>query len=71
MGHTPGVKPSDGDETPLLREHCERPVDLLQHFGGNWLYFDEPGTKYRYSIYNWILVSAAIEAAAGAPPERE
>jgi serine beta-lactamase-like protein LACTB, mitochondrial len=67
MGHTPGVKPDDGDETPLFREHCERPVDLLQHFRGNWRYFDQPGTKYRYSIYDWILVSAAIEAAAGRP----
>jgi CubicO group peptidase (beta-lactamase class C family) len=27
----------------------------------------EPGTQYRYSSYGWILVSAAVEAAAGEP----
>jgi len=27
----------------------------------------EPGTEYRYSSYGWILVSAAVEAAAGEP----
>jgi serine beta-lactamase-like protein LACTB, mitochondrial len=27
----------------------------------------EPGTQYRYSSYGWILVSAALEAAAGEP----
>jgi len=27
----------------------------------------EPGTQYRDSKYGWILVSAAIEAAAGQP----
>ena len=29
--------------------------------------FDKPGTQYRYSIYDWILVSAAVEAAADQP----
>jgi CubicO group peptidase (beta-lactamase class C family) len=42
-------------------------VEVLQHFAGNWLYFDEPGTRFRYSIYDWILVSAAVEAAADQP----
>ena len=27
----------------------------------------EPGTQYRYSSYGWILVSAAVEAAADEP----
>ena len=27
----------------------------------------EPGTRYRYSSYGWILVSAAVEAAADQP----
>ena len=27
----------------------------------------EPGTEYRYSSYGWILVSAAVEAAADEP----
>ena len=47
-------------------EHCERPVDGLQHFAERSLLF-EPGTQYRYSSYGWILVSAAVEAAADEP----
>jgi len=27
----------------------------------------EPGTQYRYSTYGWVLVSAAVEAAADEP----
>jgi serine beta-lactamase-like protein LACTB len=60
MGHTPGVTPDDNDEAPLFTKHCERPVEAVQHFE-NWLYADG------YSIYDWILVSAAIEAAANQP----
>lgn len=72
MGHTPGVTPDDGDEAPLFTRHCERPVEVLQHFRGSWLLFDELGRngffdEPRYSIYDWILVSAAIEAAAHQP----
>ena len=32
MGHVAGVRNDSGDEGPLLSEHCERPVDALQHF---------------------------------------
>src|SRR5262245_65489024 len=59
MGHLRGITPDDGDEAPLFTQHCERPVEAVQYFQ-NWLYF-EPGTDGRYSIYDWILVSAAIE----------
>jgi len=48
MGHTRGVTPDDGDEAPLFTQHCERPVEAVQHFR-NWLYF-EPGIRERYSI---------------------
>jgi CubicO group peptidase (beta-lactamase class C family) len=66
MGHTAGVKTDGGDEGPLFSEHCERPVEALEHFAESKLLF-EPGTQYRYSSYGWILVSAAVEAAAGKP----
>ena len=66
MGHVAGVRNDGGDEGPLLSERCERPVDALQAFGDRSLLF-EPGTRYRYSSYGWILVSAAIEAASGEP----
>jgi len=66
MGHTAGVISDGGDEGPLFTKHCERPVEALPHFAQSSLLF-EPGTRYRYSNYGWILVSAAVEAAADQP----
>jgi len=66
MGHLAGVRNDGGDEGPLLSAHCERTVEALPHFAERSLLF-EPGTQYRYSSYGWILVSAAVEAAADEP----
>jgi serine beta-lactamase-like protein LACTB len=66
LGHTAGIGNDGGDEGPLYGEHCERPVEALAHFGDDALRF-EPGTRYRYSSYGWILVSAAIEATGNEP----
>ena len=65
MGHVAGVSKDAGDEEPLSAR-CERTVDGLQRFADRPLRF-EPGTQYRYSTYGWILVSAAVEAAAHEP----
>jgi serine beta-lactamase-like protein LACTB len=64
MAHVAGVRTDSGDESPLFSQHCERPVDALQFFADRPLLF-EPGTRFRYSDYGWILVSAVVEAAAG------
>ena len=66
MADVGGVGTDDGDEGPLYHQRCERPVEALQHFGQDALLF-EPGTQYRHSKYGWILVSAAVEAAAAQP----
>ncbi len=66
MGHTAGVKTDGGDEGPLFSQHCKRPVEALPSFAEGALLF-EPGTRYRYSSYGWILVSAAVEAAVKEP----
>ena len=66
MGHLAGVRNDGGDEGPLFSERCERPVEGLPSFAERSLLF-EPGTQYRYSSYGWILVSAAVEAAADEP----
>jgi CubicO group peptidase (beta-lactamase class C family) len=66
MGHVAGVRNDGGDEGPLLSQRCERTVDGLPSFAEGVLLF-EPGTGFRYSSYGWILVSAAVEAAAGEP----
>lgn len=66
MAHTAGVRSDGGDEGPLFGMHCERPLDALPAFASRSLLFD-PGTKFRVSAYGWVLVSAAIEAAAREP----
>ena len=66
MGHTSGVRDDGGDEGPLLSEPCKRPIDALQFFADRELLF-QPGTQFGYSSYGWIVVSAAIEAAAREP----
>ena len=66
MGHLAGVRNDGGDEGPLLSARCERPVEGLQPFAERSLLF-QPGTRYRYSSYGWILVSAAVEAVAREP----
>jgi serine beta-lactamase-like protein LACTB len=66
MAHVGGVGTDAGDEGPLFPHRCERPVEALEHFAQGELLF-EPGTEYRHSKYGWILVSAAVEAAAAQP----
>jgi CubicO group peptidase (beta-lactamase class C family) len=66
MGHVAGIINDGGDESTLYSEHCERPVEALPHFAKSPLLF-EPGTRYRFSTHSWILMSAAIEAAADQP----
>ncbi len=66
MAHQAGLGSDGGDESPLYGLACETPVDALEEFGDDPLRF-EPGTQYRYSNFGWILVSAAVESAAGEP----
>jgi serine beta-lactamase-like protein LACTB len=66
MGHTSGIRNDGGDESPLFGRRCARPVEAIDEFADDPLRF-EPGTAFRFSSYGWILVSAALEAAAGEP----
>lgn len=66
MAHTAGLRSDGGDEGPLFAAHCDTPAGALSHFADGDLLF-EPGTQYRFSNYDWIVVSAAIEAAAAEP----
>jgi serine beta-lactamase-like protein LACTB len=66
MGHTAGVRSDGGDEEPLFSQRCERTLDAVPRFANQPLRF-EPGTRHQYSTLGWILVSAAIEAAAKEP----
>ena len=51
---------------PPYGKHCEQPLDAVPAVAQNPLHF-EPGTRFQYSSYGWILVSAAVEAAAQGP----
>ena len=67
MGHVAGVRhyrDTGWGDKPTA--HCERASEGLQNFSQAPLLF-EPETQYRYSTYGWVLVSAAVEAAANAP----
>ena len=77
MAQVAGVTTDHGGEAPLSNassndgnpaRRCGRTVDGLQldNFAERELLF-EPGTKYSPSSYGWILVSAAVEAAANEP----
>jgi CubicO group peptidase (beta-lactamase class C family) len=61
MAHVAGLSDDAGDEAWL--KPCERTLDGLRLFADDSLLF-EPGTQYHRSSYSWILVSAAVEAAA-------
>jgi CubicO group peptidase (beta-lactamase class C family) len=67
MGHQAGIRNDEGDEAPIGMR-CARTIDglKLDNFADGALRF-EPGTRYNYSTYGWILVSAAVEAGAGEP----
>jgi serine beta-lactamase-like protein LACTB, mitochondrial len=64
MGNVAGVRNDAGDEESL--EPCDRTLDGLKRFAADPLKF-EPGTQFRSSSYGWIVVSAAVEAAAKEP----
>jgi CubicO group peptidase (beta-lactamase class C family) len=65
MAHVAGVRNDAGDEEPVT-ERCLLTLDALPRFAQRPLLF-EPGTRFRFSSYGWILVSAAIDDAAGEP----
>ena len=77
MANVAGVTTDHGGEAPLSNasaddgnpaRRCERTVDglRLDDFADRELLF-EPGTKFSPSSYSWVLVSAAVEAAANEP----
>lgn len=66
MAHTAGIRSDGGDEGPLLTRHCETTAEGVAEFAKSELLF-QPGTRYMFSRYGWILVSAAVESAAGKP----
>jgi len=66
MGHVAGVRHYDSEEDSMPTAHCDRAIEGLKRFADHPLRF-EPGSQYGYSTFGWVLVSAAVEAAAKEP----
>jgi CubicO group peptidase (beta-lactamase class C family) len=63
MGHVAGVMHYDSEEDSMPTAHCDRAIEGLKKFADHPLRF-EPDSQYGYSTFGWVLVSAAVEAAA-------
>ena len=64
MGHVGGVRHYDSEADYTSTAHCERASEGVPPFANDPLRF-EPQTQSQYSTFGWVLVSAAVEAAAG------
>jgi serine beta-lactamase-like protein LACTB len=70
MSDVAGVHRIRGDNNDAMPgTHCGNLDEAVALLRDEPLLF-EPGTQHRYSIWGWVLVSAAIEGAAGEPFER-
>jgi serine beta-lactamase-like protein LACTB len=66
MGNVSGVGIAATDDRRLSSERCERAADAVPLIADGPLLF-QPGTQLRQSPRGWVLVSAAVEAAAERP----
>lgn len=65
MSDVAGVHRIRGDNNDAMpTNHCASLDEAVAMLAGDALLF-EPGTQHRYSVWGWVLVSAAIEGAAG------
>jgi len=65
MGDVAGVHRMRGDNNDAMpNRHCRNLDEAVKMLAGDPLLF-EPGTQHRYSIWGWVLVSAAVEGASG------
>jgi serine beta-lactamase-like protein LACTB, mitochondrial len=70
MGDVAGVHRIRGDNNDAMPTgHCESLDEAVAMLADDPLVF-EPGTRHLYSIWGWVLVSAAVERAAGEPFRR-
>jgi serine beta-lactamase-like protein LACTB, mitochondrial len=64
-GHLAGIRHYRGDEF-YSRKHYDNVTDALEIFANDSL-VSPPGTKYNYSTYGFVLLSAIVEGAAREP----
>ncbi len=63
-GHLAGVRHYKQTDIGLENQHYESIKDSLKLFTGDPL-VEEPGSKYLYSTFGFVLLSAVIESASG------
>jgi len=66
LGHAAGVRNQRGEREELRRTACEDDAEKLAIFADDPLLF-QPGTRYRYSAYGYVLAGAVVATAAGVP----
>jgi serine beta-lactamase-like protein LACTB len=67
LGDVAGVHRPRGDsDDNLAYGHCTSLDEAMKAFADEPLSF-EPGTKYQFSTYGWVLLSALVEDASGQP----
>ena len=70
LGDVAGVHRIRGDNNDAMpTSQCDEVGDAVALLAEDPLHF-EPGTRHRYSIWGWVLVSAVVEGAAGEPFRR-
>lgn len=68
LNHRGGIRHYSGAKEwmELSKQHCSSPVEAIPAFAGDSLLF-APGTKESYSSFGYVLLSAVLEQAGGAP----
>lgn len=67
LAHRSGIRHyRDGEWDRVSDFNCASPAEALPDFVNDSLEF-EPGSRYGYSTFGYVLLSAVIEAAAGQP----
>jgi CubicO group peptidase (beta-lactamase class C family) len=67
LGDVAGVHRPRGDSNDnLAYGHCTSLNEALKAFADEPLSF-KPGTKYQFSTYGWVLLSAVVEDTSGEP----
>lgn len=65
-GHLAGIRHYANDAEFLSNRHYANVTSSLDIFRNDTLLF-RPGTRYSYSTYGYVLLSAVVEGAAGQP----
>ena len=65
-GHLAGIRHYNGFAENVSKQHCERMEEALAVFQKDPLLHD-PGSKYAYSSFGYVLLSAGMEGAAAKP----